>query len=85
MTLLDLSQWPAMLTTVIAAYFVASTRSQRRRMGFWLYLMSNVLWITWGLHAKAYALIVLQLCLVVMNVRGERRNSGAAQATQPAD
>jgi hypothetical protein len=83
MTLLDLSQWPAMLVTVIAAYFVASTQPQRRRRGFWLYLLSNVLWITWGLHSRAYALIVLQLCLAVMNIRGERKNA-AVQSAHPA-
>ena len=74
-TLLDLSQWPAMLVTIIAAYFVASTRSQRRRVGFWLYLLSNVLWIIWGVHSRAHALIVLQLCLAAMNIRGERKNT----------
>jgi hypothetical protein len=83
MSLLDLSQWPAMLITVIAAYFVASTHAGRRRIGFWLYLISNVLWVIWGVHSKAYALILLQLCLAAMNVRGERKNS-RAQAMQPA-
>ena len=81
MTLLDLSQWPAMLVTVVAAYFVASSRPGRRRIGFWLYLLSNVLWVTWGLHSRAYALIVLQLCLAVMNIRGERKNA-SEQATR---
>jgi hypothetical protein len=76
-TLLDLSQWPAMLITVIAAYFVASTHARRRRVGFWLYLLSNVLWVIWGVHSKAYALILLQLCLAGMNVRGERKNSSS--------
>ena len=80
MTLLDLSQWPAMFVTVIAAYFVASTQPRRRRMGFWLYLLSNVLWVIWGVHSKAYALILLQLCLAAMNVRGERKATQAQGA-----
>ncbi|HEY3784702.1 MAG TPA: hypothetical protein VGL55_05430 [Steroidobacteraceae bacterium] len=67
-------QWPAMLITVTAAWFVASGHTSRRKVGFWLYLLSNLLWIAWGLHAKAHALIVLQLALIVMNVRGERKN-----------
>ena len=62
-----------MLVTIIAAWFVASTRRERRRIGFWLYLMSNVLWVVWGVHTHAYALILLQLCLAVMNIRGERK------------
>jgi hypothetical protein len=76
-SLLDLTQWPAMLITVIAAWFVASTQRHRRRIGFWLYLASNVLWVAWGLHSKAYALIVLQVALAVMNVRGERKATSA--------
>lgn len=77
MTLLDLSQWPAMVVTVTAAYFVASTQPQRRRTGFWLYLLSNLLWVVWGVHSQAYALIALQLCLAVMNIRGERKSAAA--------
>lgn len=83
MNLLDLAQWPAMLITVIAAWFVASTQPRRRRMGFWLYLVSNVLWVTWGVHTSAYALILLQLCLATLNIRGERKAAHAPQA-QPA-
>jgi hypothetical protein len=72
---LDLIQWPAMLVTVAAAWFVASSHKERRRTGFWLFLLSNGLWVVWGVHARAYALIVLQLCLAAMNIRGEKRNS----------
>jgi hypothetical protein len=80
MTLLDLTQWPAMLLTIIAAYFVASGQSGRRRMGFWIYLVGNLLWVVWGVHSHAYALILLQVCLAVMNIRGERKNSAPATA-----
>lgn len=76
-TVLDLMQWPAMAVTVIASWFVASGRSRRRKIGFWVFLLSNVLWVVWGVHAHAYALIVLQLCLAVMNIRGESRNTEA--------
>jgi hypothetical protein len=75
MSLLDLTQWPAMLVTSIAAWFVASSNHRRRHVGFWLFLASNVLWVIWGLHARAYALIVLQVCLAAMNIRGERKNA----------
>jgi hypothetical protein len=33
------------------------------------------LWVVWAVHAHAYALLVLQLCLAVMNIRGEQRNT----------
>ena len=68
--LLDLIQWPAMLVSVVAAYLVASKREGKRNAGFWLFLASNVLWVVWGLHTQAYALIVLQVSLAALNVRG---------------
>jgi hypothetical protein len=70
MNSLDLLQWPAMLVTVGASWYVASTRKRRRRLGFWLFLVSNGLWVAWGLYAHAYGLIVLQAFLVIMNLRG---------------
>ena len=63
-------QWPAMVVTVAAAYLVASRLRRRRHLGFWTFVVSNVLWIAWGLQASAYALVVLQLCLGITNVRG---------------
>ncbi|UIF90764.1 hypothetical protein [Cupriavidus sp. UYPR2.512] len=69
---LEAAQWPAMVVTVVATWLVGSRRSARRRAGFWVFLASNVLWIAWGWHGGAYALIVLQLALIVMNLRGMR-------------
>jgi hypothetical protein len=69
----DAVQWPAMLVTVWAAWFVGSTEERRRKIGFWLFLASNVLWVVWGVHAEAYALIALQGCLAGMNIRGACR------------
>lgn len=59
-----------MAVTVAAAWFVASKHRQRRMVGFWLFIVSNVGWVAWGWHAQAYALIVLQVCLAAMNIRG---------------
>lgn len=70
---LNLLQWPAMIVTLAAAWLVASERRGRRHLGFWLFLLSNALWIAWGLHSAAWALIVLQLGLAAMNIRGERK------------
>ena len=74
MDLMDLVQWPAMVATVIAGWLVASQSKRRRNWGFWCFLVSNVLWAVWGWHAQAYALIVLQLCLAALNIRGARKN-----------
>lgn len=67
---LDWIQWPAMIVTVIAAWMIASKKKFKRNWAFWLFLVSNVLWIIWGWHDSAYALILLQVALAAMNVRG---------------
>ena len=68
--MLDLIQWPAFATSVVAAWLVASSGSSRRNIGFWVFLASNVLWVVWGIHTQAWALIALQICLAALNVRG---------------
>jgi hypothetical protein len=74
MNYLDLLQWPAMVATVIAAWLVASRSPHKRAVGFWVFLLSNVLWVVWGFHDHAYALIGLQFCLAALNMRGVRKN-----------
>ena len=66
-----------MVVTVVAAWWVASQNERRRKVGFWFFLGSNALWIVWGLHAKAYALVVLQIALAVLNTRGAYKNEKA--------
>ena len=77
--LIDTLQWPAMAVTVIASWLVGSTHRHRRSAGFWLFVASNVLWVVWGLHGHAPALVVLQVCLAAMNVRGMWKARAAAQ------
>ena len=67
-------QWPAMVVTVTASWLVASTVERRRNAGFWVFLVSNALWIVWGWTTGAVALVVLQLCLAAMNIRGALKN-----------
>ena len=74
MALLDLVQWPAMVASILAAWLVASPTKRRRRHGFWWFMASNVLWIAWGWHTRAWALIGLQIALAILNVRGARKN-----------
>jgi len=74
MAWIDALQWPAMLVTVLAAWLVASQSRRRRTAGFWIFLLSNVLWIAWGWHDGAHALIVLQLALAALNIRGAWKN-----------
>ena len=73
-TLLELLQWPAMLATLVAAWLVGAQSKPRRRVGFWIFLLSNALWVTWGWHANAHALIIMQFGLTAMNLRGAHKN-----------
>ena len=90
--MLDLLQWPAMVITVLAAWLVASRSARKRKVGFWVFLASNIAWVVWGLHAHAYALIVLQVALAILNIRGVYKNDHVSErddrgerAAPPAD
>jgi hypothetical protein len=59
-----------MVVTVTAAWFVASQKRWQRTAGFWLFLLSSVLWVIWDVHDGAHTPIALQVALAVMNIRG---------------
>lgn len=71
---IDALQWPAMAVTLLAAWLVASQARQRRNWGFWCFVASNLLWVAWGWHHQAYALVALQFGLFALNLRGVRKN-----------
>lgn len=75
---LHLLQWPAMIVTIIAAWLIASQSKSKRMLGFWCFLLSNALWVVWGWHAQAYAVVVLQIALTVLNIRGAWKNESAS-------
>jgi hypothetical protein len=74
---LNAIQWPAMAVTLFAAWLIASQTKQRRQWGFWTFILSNILWILWGWHDGAYALIALQIGLFFLNWRGSQKNEPA--------
>ncbi len=67
---IDLVQWPAMAASIAAAYLVGSSNKRRRNIGFWVFLVSNFLWLAWGIPQNAWALVALQVALGAMNIRG---------------
>lgn len=71
---LGLLQWPAMVASVVAAWLVGAQAKGKRKAGFWVFLVSNVLWIAWGWKTGAWALVALQVALIVINVRGTVKN-----------
>ena len=63
-----------MMVTVLAAWLIASQTKRRRQVGFWCFLLSNGLWVVWGWNDGAYALVVLQIALAILNIRGAYKN-----------
>lgn len=74
MNWLDYLQWPALLVTVMASWMVSVTQKDERKTGFWLFIVSNILWVIWGVFAHAYALVLLQFCLAITNIHGVIKN-----------
>jgi hypothetical protein len=74
MDLWNLVQWPAMAATLASTWLVGSTKRGRRLIGFYTFLVSNVLWIAWGWHDNAWALVALQVGLAFLNIRGANKN-----------
>jgi hypothetical protein len=77
-------QWPAMMVTVVAAWLIASQAKRKRKIGFWCFLLSNGLLVVWGWHARAYALIVLQIALAILNIRGAFKNEPESSVNSEA-
>ncbi|ALK99529.1 amino acid transporter [Massilia sp. WF1] len=69
-----------MAVTLGAAFLVGARHARRRIFGFYTFILSNILWIVWGVHDEAWALIALQAGLLAMNLRGIVRNHKEAQA-----
>ena len=71
-------QWPAMAVTLLSAWLIASQSKRKRSVGFWCFIASNILWVAWGWYAGAIALVVLQVGLFALNLRGAMKNEEAA-------
>lgn len=71
---LDALQWSATAVTLLSAWLVGSQDKQKRSIGFWFFIASNILWVVWGWHDGATALIALQIGLFALNVRGAMKN-----------
>lgn len=69
---MDLSwmQWPAMVMNVLSVWLLTSRSKRKRHVGFLLSLLSNALWIVWGWYVQAFAILVLQIALATINIRG---------------
>lgn len=67
-------EWPAMLVSLVAAYWMGSKKADKRVVAFWMLTVGNVMWIAWGWGEGAWALIALNVGLMALNVRGIMKN-----------
>ena len=71
-------EWPAMAVSLAAAYWLGSTRAKKRIVAFALLILGNLMWIAWGWGEGAWALIALNVGLMVLNVRAILKNEKEA-------
>lgn len=67
-------EWPAMVVTLAAAWWMGSKKPEKRILAFWLLIGGNAMWIAWGWGDEAWALIALNVGLLALNVRGIIKN-----------
>ena len=70
---LSLIQWPAMVVNILSVWLLTSQCRHKRHTGFVLSLVSNALWVVWGLHVQAFAVLGLQVALATLNFRGVKK------------
>ena len=67
-------EWPAMLITLAAAWWLGSKKPEKRIFAFSLLIAGNLMWIAWGWGDDAWALIALNVGLMGLNVRAIMKN-----------
>lgn len=67
---LDLLQWPGMAFGLLGAPLVASAQAKIRRLGFGVWLVSNVAWIVWSIHSQAWGLLAMQAVFCGTSIQG---------------
>ena len=63
-----------MAVSLAAAFWMGSKNPNKRILAFWLLIGGNLMWIGWGWGDEAWALIVLNVGLLALNIRGIRKN-----------
>lgn len=77
--LLPTIQYPATALTVIGFYFLGSTHSKIRKIGFIMNLVGNIVWIIYGALPLQVGLIATNVCIFTLAVRGYLNNSGTSK------
>jgi hypothetical protein len=63
-------QWPALAMSLGGAWLVADPNPGKHAAGFACFLLANLLWLAWGVNARAWALVIMQVLFTVTSVRG---------------
>ncbi|MCK6490621.1 MAG: hypothetical protein L6R48_20400 [Planctomycetes bacterium] len=71
---LDLLQYPGVALGLIGAVLVSQRTPRLRRMGFLLWIASNVLLISWAISAAAWGLLAMYAVYSVTSVMGWLNN-----------
>jgi len=69
-----LLEWPAMLVSLAAAWWMGSRKAGKRVLAFALLIVGNLMWIAWGWGEQAWGLIALNVGLMALNIRGIVKN-----------
>ncbi|WP_227869171.1 hypothetical protein [Nitrosospira lacus] len=69
-----------MVVNILAVWLLTSQTKGKRHAGFLFSILSNVLWVIWGWHAQAFAVLGLQVALATLNIQGVRKTESNAQA-----
>ena len=63
-----------MAISLAAAYWLGSTKPQKRIVAFFMLIVGNLMWIAWAWPEGAWALIALNVGLMALNVRAIMKN-----------
>ncbi|SCY52990.1 hypothetical protein SAMN05216308_11557 [Nitrosospira sp. Nsp13] len=67
-----------MVINILSVWMLTSQSKGKRHAGFLLSLLSNLLWIIWGWHVQAFAVLGLQIALATLNIHGVRKTESNA-------
>lgn len=72
--MLDWIQYPGVALSLTGAWLVSSPQAPRRRVGFAIWIVSNVVLITWAVSVSAWGLVGMYSFFTVTSARGVRNN-----------
>ncbi len=67
-----------MVINILSVWMLTSQSRGKRHAGFLLSLLSNLLWVIWGWHVQAFAVLGLQIALATLNIHGVRKTESNA-------